>query len=241
VPLTDAGKRLELLRVLGRSAEPEGAVDNIILSVGQAIIEGELLPGADLNSVELARRFSTSRTPVREALGVLEREGLVEIPPRRRPRVAELSMQQVREIYVVRQTLYGLVSELVVVHATDEDLTRLRALQDALEAAAEGDDLEAYFWLNVDFRRAEAEFARNTALAGIVDRLGLRTLQLRHLSLSPAGRLRISARDHAQLLRAYEDRDATLAAAVTQSIVGRGLKAIERMGWPSAEPPPRRA
>ena len=44
-------------------------------------------PGADLNSVELATRFGTSRTPVREALMLLEKEGLVEIPPRRRPRV----------------------------------------------------------------------------------------------------------------------------------------------------------
>jgi DNA-binding GntR family transcriptional regulator len=238
VPLTDAGKRLELLRVLGRPTEPEGAVDNIILSVGQAIIEGELLPGADLNSVDLARRFQTSRTPVREALGVLEREGLVEIPPRRRPRVAELSLQQVREIYVVRETLYGLASELVVANATEDDLGRLRALQDGLEEAAESDDLESYFWLNVDFRRAEAEIGGNEALARILDRLGLRTLQLRHLSLSPAGRLKVSVRDHAELLRAYEERDAALAAAITRSIVGRGLKAIERMGWPSASPPP---
>jgi DNA-binding GntR family transcriptional regulator len=139
---------------------------------------------------------------------------------------------------VVRETLYGLASELVVANATEDDLGRLRALQGGLEEAAESDDLESYFWLNVDFRRAEAEIGGNEALARILDRLGLRTLQLRHLSLSPAGRLKVSVRDHAELLRAYEERDAALAAAITRSIVGRGLKAIERMGWPSASPPP---
>lgn len=238
MPFTDAGKRLELLRVLGRPPEPEGAVDNIILSVGQAIVEGQLLPGADLNSVELSRRFATSRTPVREALGVLEREGLVEVPPRRRPRVAQLSIEQVREIYQVRANLYSLVSDLIVQRAGDDDLARLRALQDQLRAACEADDLDDFFWLIVDFRRAEAEIAGNATLAQIIDRLGLRTLQLRHLSLSSAGRLPIALDDHEHLLRAYEDRDAVLATAITQSIVWRGLRVIERSGWPSAAPPP---
>jgi len=233
--LSDAGKHIELLRVLGRPSEPEGTVDTIILSLGQAIVEGGLLPGADLNSVELARRFRTSRTPVREALGVLEREGLVEVPPRRRPRVAELSLEQVREIYEVRAHLYGLVSRLVVARADEDDLAGLRALQARLQRATAAQDVDDYFWVNVEFRRTEAQIADNATLSRILDRLGLRTLQLRHLSLAQPGRLDVSLADHERLLDAYDDRNAELAAAITASIVGRGLSAIERSGW-SSEP-----
>lgn len=66
----------------------DSLVGKIAADIARAIADGDLLPGADLNSVELAARFGTSRTPVREALMLLEKEGLVEIPPRRRPRVA---------------------------------------------------------------------------------------------------------------------------------------------------------
>ena len=61
----------------------------------------------------------------------------------------------------------------------------------------------------------------------VLDTLGLRALQLRHLSLSQPGRLHRSLADHGRLLQAYEDRDATLASALTRSLVLRGFAAIE--------------
>ena len=77
-------------------------VDHIVEDIAPQIIVGRLPPGADLNSVDLARRYASSRTPVREALLTLQREGLVEIPARRRPRVALVTLDQVRDIYQVR-------------------------------------------------------------------------------------------------------------------------------------------
>src|SRR5262245_25890466 len=92
--------RRELLRVINRG-DIEGAsgsiVDEVIVTVGADIIEGRLLPGADLNTVELARTFGTSRTPIREALLTLEREGFVDVHAHKRPRVAMLDIDEVRE------------------------------------------------------------------------------------------------------------------------------------------------
>lgn len=222
--------RLEVLRVL-RRGEGTSIVDEVIVSIGTDIIEGRLSPGDDLNSVDLARSFGSSRTPVREALLTLEREGFVEISAHRRPRVARLTIEEVRELYRLRAELYAMVSREVVVMADDADLERLRRLQAALAQAAKDDDVDAYFWRNVDFRNTEAAITRNGTLSRVLDSLGLRTLQLRHLSLSLPGRLHHSSADHDRLLRAYEDRDAELAAALTQSLVRRGLAAIERSGW----------
>ncbi|MQA81312.1 MAG: FCD domain-containing protein [Streptosporangiales bacterium] len=224
-----------MLRMLGRANDQDSIVNRVILSVGSAIVEGRLKPGDDVNSVELARTFETSRTPIREALLCLERDGLVEITARRRPRVARLRLAEVREIYQVREYLYGLVSRLVVEHATDDDLATLRGLQDRLAAAAETNDVDDYLWTNVEFRNAEAVTARNRQLMRILDDLGLRTLQLRHLSLSLPKRLGSSVADHAQLLRAYEERNAELAVAVTRALVRRGLAAIEGSGWTGSD------
>lgn len=227
--------RREVARLIKRSAAgSESITDEIAISVAADIIEGRLLPGDDLNSVELARTFSSSRTPVREALLVLEREGLVEISAHKRPRVAGLSLIEVRELYNLRAELYAIVSRAIVRKATDADLDQLRLQQARLEQAASSGDVDGYFWHNVEFRNIEAEIAGDRTLQRVLNSLGLRSLQLRHLSLSQPDRLLPSARDHGRLLGAYQDRDEQLAAALTQSLVRRGLFTLERSGWAGA-------
>ena len=84
-----------------------------------------------------------------------------------------------------------------------------------------------YFWHNVGFRNAEAVLSRNGELQRRLSSLGLQMHRFRHLSLSLPGRLLHSVADHERLVRAYADRDVALAAAVSKSLVLRGLRAIE--------------
>lgn len=228
--LEDPGS--DVLRQMLRDGRADvSLVDRIVEDLARQIIDGTLEPGADVNSVELAKRYSTSRTPVREALLTLEREGLVDVPARRRPRVAPVTLTQARELYEIRASLHALVSELIVSTAADEDLDVLWMWQGHLREDAVRGDVDAYFWHNVMFRQAEAEVSGNRQLMRLLGSLGLRTLQLRHVSLSLPGRLDRSVEDHERLLAAYADRDATLAAALTRSIIMRGLQAIEASGW----------
>jgi DNA-binding GntR family transcriptional regulator len=167
---------------------------------------------------------------VREALLLLEREGLVIVPPRRRPYVSPIARSQVREIYEIRASLYALVSELVVQRATDREIMGLLSWQGLLTRDAENQDVDAYFWHNVGFRNAEASLSKNTELQRRLSSLGLQMHRFRYLSLSLPGRLRTSLDDHDRLIRAYMDRDVALAVAVTRSLVLRGLRAIEGSG-----------
>ncbi|HEY2694269.1 MAG TPA: GntR family transcriptional regulator [Pseudonocardiaceae bacterium] len=221
----------ELLGQLLHADGETSLVDRIVADVAMRIIDGRLAPGADVNSVELAKRCGSSRTPVREALLTLQREGLVDIPARRRPRVAPVTLTQVRELYEVRASLHGLVSELIVRDAADADLAVLHDWHARLRRDAERADVDGYFWHNVAFRLAEADVSGNSQLARMLRSLGLRTLQLRHVSLSLPGRLDRSVDDHERLLTAYADRDAPLAVAITRSIVLGGLRAIEASDW----------
>jgi DNA-binding GntR family transcriptional regulator len=202
----------------------------IFQELAVSIVEGRLPPGHEVNSAELARRFQTSRTPVREALLLLEREDLVIVPPRRRPYVSPVALDQVREVYEIRASLYALVSELVVARASDEEIAALSSWQQLLEADAADGDVDGYFWHNVGFRNAEASLAQNTELQRRLSSLGLQMHRFRHLSLSLPGRLLHSLADHERLLQAYADRDTGLAVAVSRSLVLRGLRAIESSG-----------
>jgi DNA-binding GntR family transcriptional regulator len=223
--------RRELLFTALRGVEGGSSLAfTIFQEIAVGIVEGRLPPGHEVNSAELARRFSTSRTPVREALLLLERESLVIIPPRRRPYVSPVDMAQVREIYEIRASLYALVSELLVARASDAEIFGLRRWQGLLSADASAGDVDAYFWHNVGFRDAEASLSKNGELQRRLSSLGLQMHRFRHLSLSLPGRLLHSVADHERLVNAYADRDAAMAAAVSRSLVMRGYRAIERAG-----------
>jgi DNA-binding GntR family transcriptional regulator len=219
----------EMARILENSDRTNPRVTSIAQSIGCAIIEGRLQPGDDLNTVDLSKQFQTSRTPVKEALLLLEKEGLVTIPPYRRPFVARVSIEEVREIYQVRANLLMLAAELIVNTASDEDIASLRAFLLPLREMAAAHDVDGVFWASVAFRTREAELCGNRQLKHILDSLGLRTLQLRHLSMKIGhGYTEQRLSDRERLVSAYEERDAPLAVALTRAMVLRSLAIIEQ-------------
>ena len=217
----------EMARILENSDRTNPRVSSIAQQIGCSIIEGRLQPGDDLNTVDLSKQFRTSRTPVKEALLLLEKEGLVTIPPYRRPFVAQVSLEEVRDIYQVRANLLMLTAELIVNTASDEAIASLRAFLQPMREMAAAHDIDGVFWASVAFRNREAEICGNRQVKRILDSLGLRTLQLRHLSMSLApSERRISDRE--RLVTAYEERDASLAMALTRAMVLRSLAIIEK-------------
>jgi DNA-binding GntR family transcriptional regulator len=217
----------EVLSGLQSLEEQGDLVRNIVTTLALEIIEGSIPAGVELTSVELGKRFNTSRTPVREALAILSREGLVEIRPRVRPRVSYISPKEVQDLYQVRATLYSLVSREIVRRVSDEDLVKLAAPLELMRIAAEEGNVDTYFGQSVRFRHQEVELAGNPLVGNVIDSLGLRVLRVRRRGLTLPGRLTRSYQDHKALYDAYVERDETLAKAVTESLVLRALKALE--------------
>ncbi|MEU1167106.1 GntR family transcriptional regulator, partial [Streptomyces sp. NPDC005921] len=131
--MADQDTHVVLARLLRLRDRREPLVAQIAEWVGAGIIEGRLAAGQDLNSVDLSRRFDTSRTPVREALMVLEQEGLVEMKARRRPRVAAPSLQDIRDIYQVRQPVRGAAERDQLLGAPQQPGPALHQLGGGLE------------------------------------------------------------------------------------------------------------
>ena len=203
-------------------------VSNIACDVAAEIIEGQRSPGDDLNSVELSRRFRTSRTPIREALMLLEKEGLVQIStaPATSGRPAR-DGRGARDLSGARRA-FDLIATAVARNASTGDIATLRAPLSEMERAFHDEDLNAFVWANVDFYDRNTQLANNRTVKRILDSLLLRTLRLRRLSLSQPDRMQASLDDNARLLKAYENRDARLAAALISSNHMNALAALEK-------------
>lgn len=114
--------------------------DDVYERVRTAILDGQLAPGAVMSQVALAEELGISRTPLREALRMLQSEGLVEGEPNRRVRVAPMNAKDLEELYVMRITLEAEALRLSVPRMTSEDLARLEGhMAEMAHYAAEKD------------------------------------------------------------------------------------------------------
>lgn len=139
----------------------------------RAILDGTLQPGERLRAAALADRFGLSRTPVREALLTLEREGLVEVLPRRGAMVRQFDGADVVDLYELRSVLEPYAAARAAVRVDAETVARLRELLATAEQVG-GDTPEAVdeqLALNDEFHRIVAQSADSprlvTALQGV--------------------------------------------------------------------------
>jgi DNA-binding GntR family transcriptional regulator len=119
-----------------RDARFEPLVGQIATFVQDEIMLGRYKPGERVREQEIADQLNVSRGPVREALRVLEKHGLVEIIPWRGARVVSLSAHELNEVLQVRGALFTLMARLAAVYATDEEIDRLEAAVGELDSFA---------------------------------------------------------------------------------------------------------
>jgi len=111
--------------------------DEIALVLEQAIVSGELEPGQVLRQEELSERFDVSRTPVREALRRLAALGLVSFIPNRGVRVRTITMEELREAFLVRAELESLATEIAAPRFTEAALRELELAEEAFSKATQ--------------------------------------------------------------------------------------------------------
>jgi DNA-binding GntR family transcriptional regulator len=94
----------------------------------EAILVGQLKPGDRLDQNEIAELLGVSRSPVREALRTLAAEGLVDVFPHRGAAVAELSVDELEEIFLIRRTLEGMAARLSALSMDDNEIAELETI-----------------------------------------------------------------------------------------------------------------
>lgn len=219
-------------RLFGDAPVPTLTVpEQIAAQLGDRILDGRLPPGARIGEQELADEFQVSRGPVREAIRILEREGLATILARRGAIVTELSADELREIFEIRAALFDTVARQVAAERPPELLAVLRAGVQRLEELATGPhDGDAYAETTYRLLLIAARFGANRRLQRMLASLSLQTLRYSKLGLQSVERRQRSARLWRQALHALERGDAErLVALSRQRIEESGEEAARRL------------
>ena len=136
-------------------------VDEVVEVIRDRIYEGDYQPGAPIRQEQLATELNVSRTPLREALRMLEREGLVKVAPGRGLRVVTADLPALLDAYQVREMIDGLAARLFARNADGALAARLDATIAEQEAALDPWTPTAYTAANVAFHRAIVEGSQN--------------------------------------------------------------------------------
>lgn len=194
------------------------------------IYDRRLATGAWIDELALARELGVSRTPLREALRILERDGLVRNVPRHGSFVAELSLAELDALLPVMALLEGRCTYEAVRKASDADIAALSTLHAELERRAERGEREAYEAVNYDFQARLEALAGNPWLQRVASELRRLLRLLRSHQLELPGRFAAPLAQHRALMRAIRARDAVGA----ERIMKRHLRAQHKALWRTA-------
>ncbi len=182
------------------SQNPGSLAGRVERAVAQWIFTGELTAGQKLTEQEVAERLDVSRGPVREAFRALEDVGLLQIEQNRGASVRKIDFEEAVEIHDVYSALEELAARSAARQFSAVQIEALKGLVEWMDGAAEAEDLDRYYALNLSFHQSLVEGSGNRRLLSIYTRL-LNELHLfRRFGLMQRGEMRLSNREHHQIL-----------------------------------------
>lgn len=179
------------------------------------IISGRLAPGSRLVEVALAEELGVSRGPIREAIRQLNREGFVELTPRRGATVASVTESEALECYEVRIALEGVAANLAATRRTDADIDELEEVLHDGERLLVAGRWDALAQMNNDFHEALARASYNNELLVLMGQYSKRIAWI--FSRSAEQRGAAAWAEHAAIVAAVRDGDSTRAEELARS------------------------
>ncbi|MDU0332889.1 GntR family transcriptional regulator [Paenibacillus barengoltzii] len=148
--------------------EKASLTDQVYRQLKDMIVYGELQAGEPIHAGDLAERFQTSKTPIRDAINILKHEGLVEIIPYKGCLVSQVNLKDLDELIGLRLILEGSAAELAASFATRQAIDKLERLVGTNFTPSSGISEVDYMRLNFDFHVAVAEASNNRRLTKLI-------------------------------------------------------------------------
>jgi DNA-binding GntR family transcriptional regulator len=201
------------LGAAGGATEYRTMQEIVTTHLREAIRSGRLEPGTRLQQDDMARQLHVSRMPVREALRILEQEGLVELRPHRSAVVVSLRLDDVAEIFEIRAMLEGRAAELAGPHLTDAAIARLREIHTAMSRVEHDED--RWLALNQQFHTAIYPASGRPRLCALIDAQRNVVQPYLRAAFALLGRAPSAHAEHERILWAAEDRDGARMSQLT--------------------------
>lgn len=186
-----------------------------------AITSGEMSPGQHYSAVGLAERLGVSRTPVREALQLLEKEGIVRIEKNRGVRVLQMSLEEIVQIFQIRIILEPPVAARAAEVAKESDLAQFRILHRRILEAAAANDGPGTLQADKEFHLFLMGLAGNPRLTALDSEMRNLVLARGLVTIPSARSSQDLANDRTDILCALEHRDPQAAAGAVRDHVTR--------------------
>lgn len=195
------------------------------------ILQGKYKEHDELREITLGKELGVSRTPVREALRQLELEGLVTIIPNKGAYVTGISPKDVRDIYAIRSSLEGLCARWATMHITQEQLDELEEvlmLSEFRIKRESADNAEQLSMLDEKFHSILYEASGSRILGKLLSDFHKYVQSARKTSVISEERARKSIREHRQILRAIQEKDADSAEQLANEHILHVMQHLRR-------------
>ncbi len=204
--------------------------DVVFQTLRQAILKGDLAPGERLMEVKLANRLGVSRTPIREAIRMLELEGLVVMVPRKGAEVARISEKSLRDVLEVRGALEELSASLACERMEKEEEELLRQAVVEFKDVVFGDNLIAIAQKDEQFHDVIYHATKNAKLILMVNNLREQMYRFRMEYIKDKNKRTALAEEHEAILTAILARDVEGAKeALRRHIENQELTVIQNL------------
>ncbi|GLI57509.1 GntR family transcriptional regulator [Propionigenium maris DSM 9537] len=181
------------------------------------IIEGEIEPGSRIVETEYAEKFQISRTPIREAIRMLELEGFVESQSKGGVIVKTITKDDIEEIYRIRIALESIIIEEVIKKAGARDIRRLtRLMEDTEDLMAEYEDEKEVFELFSEFNNILYDIADLNRVREMITNIKLYLSSFRRIAIENEERREIAFKDHKAIVEAIKEKDISKALEVNK-------------------------
>ncbi len=194
------------------------------------ILKGSIIPGTRMMEVELAEEMGVSRTPIREAIRKLEKEGLVTIEPRRGAYASMISTEDMVEILEVRQDLEGLAAYFAADRMTDEKMEELREVSNSYNEAVKSGKMEDMIKYDTRFHHIIVESCRNKILVQMIEQLQELVLRFRYIYYDNFRRAENMPDEHEAIVAAISEGNADKARAAADIHIDRLKELVMKEG-----------
>jgi len=190
------------------------------------IRKGLLKKGDRIVEKHFCEEMGISRTPLREALRILHKEGLIDLAPNRGAYVAEPSIQEIREMFDVMGILEGACAKAATERMTEANLQKIEKLHQKLEQHYRVRDHERYLRVNQRYHGLIQEMTGNKTLIDVINGLRQKILLYRYRQLYQPERFDKSIQEHRAILEAFRRRDSFAAEAAMKTHLANQCEAL---------------
>lgn len=201
--------------------------DQIADVLRQQILLGDLKPGNNIPERETSAALGVSRTPLREALLVLEAEGLVEMAPAKSPIVAQPSLAEVTQLLLVQSALEALAGECACDEASQEEIEEIEAMHQTMVATVDQADPIEHFKIDMAFHEAIVASTKNLSLIKTHRQYQVRLWRPRFLSARRRLSVDKTIFDHAKIVDGLRQRDKEQVSKAMQEHLRRAIGNVE--------------